>query len=162
MRRFGTALSNKLLYPVSGGLTRSATRCVYVNGSALSSWGVTTIAAGDAGVTCLTTHLSSFTVVPSDAPPEVDQIEDVPVAVTTSAAEQQVVAPEPTAEGGAASSTATPAATPAPEVEQIEDEATTPQRAVPSVQEEETVTTCAPNPKPYTLHLTPYPMNPTT
>ncbi|KAJ1489970.1 hypothetical protein T484DRAFT_1885002 [Baffinella frigidus] len=41
-------------------------RCVYVNGSALSSWGVTTIADGDLGVTCLTTHFSSFTIIPAD------------------------------------------------------------------------------------------------
>ncbi|KAJ1473645.1 hypothetical protein T484DRAFT_1835196 [Baffinella frigidus] len=38
-------------------------KCVYVNGSAFSDAGVTTIQNGDAGVICQTTHLTSFTVV---------------------------------------------------------------------------------------------------
>ncbi|KAJ1470258.1 hypothetical protein T484DRAFT_1848507 [Baffinella frigidus] len=41
-------------------------KCVYVNGSAFSDAGVTTIQNGDAGVICQTTHLTSFTVVPNE------------------------------------------------------------------------------------------------
>jgi len=135
-----------------------------VNGSALSSFGVTTIANGDAGVTCLTTHLSSFTLVSSD--------ETAQVAETTAAAEQQVAAehtPAPAttaplaegAEGATGNSSALlggGASTPPPAAPAV---ATTPKPAgpAPAVQEEETFTTCV-TPTSETLHRTPYTMHP--
>jgi hypothetical protein len=79
--------------------TGKAGRCVFINGSTLSDSGVTTLSAGASGVTCQTSHLTTFTVVPVEgesAP--ADGIADGIVAVgdtTTTAPATTTTTPTP-------------------------------------------------------------------
>ncbi|KAJ1495836.1 REJ domain-containing protein, partial [Baffinella frigidus] len=57
----------RVTIPLSPAHRATRGMCVYVAGGSLSSSGVSTVENDDGSVTCLTTHLTSFTVVPYGA-----------------------------------------------------------------------------------------------